>query len=236
LTPSEADDLREVLYESPVFSSRLSVEGRKLLIELRHPFGNWGSKDEVDSAVRTWAGQLQSRVAEFLSSDVVTETSVLLQRFKRFVERQGKRDLWIDGHAREQAARGVLQAYLDSRSYQEVPTSAGRSDLLIVTSRGTRLLLETKIWRGPRAFRRGIEQLRLYLIAENDDKEVAAAFYIIFDPTRNHQAEYYLALYWERVFKKELAEAGILPVIINIDRNLPSAPNPTPAADGQGRH
>lgn len=228
LTPGEADRLREVLDISPAFSSNLRIEGRRLVVELRHPFGDWGSEDEVRLALGTWARQLRVRLEEFLATDVVAEATILLQRFKSFVERQGRLDLWVNGSAREQVARGILQAYLDSRSYQEVPTSTGRSDLLVLSSRGTRLVFEAKIWRGPKAFCQGIEQLWAYVDAENDDGEVAAAFYVVFDPSRNHQAEAYVASHWEQIVKRECAGPRLLPVIINIDRNAPSARSATP--------
>jgi tetratricopeptide (TPR) repeat protein len=106
-----------------------------------------------------------------------------LWKFKSLVERQLYKDIFVDNKPQENIARALLQAFLTSRSYREVPIRGGQSDILVLTKRG-RFIFETKIWRGEDYFEKGLSELEEYLIGE-DDGELVGSFYVVFDPTES---------------------------------------------------
>jgi tetratricopeptide (TPR) repeat protein len=111
-----------------------------------------------------------------------------LQGFKYHIERQSYTDIFVNGQPQENIARALLQAYLKSRNYREVPVRGGRSDILMFTKNG-RLLYETKIWRGAGYYQQGLREIEEYVIGEADEQGLLGAFYVLFDPTKSNQAQ-----------------------------------------------
>jgi hypothetical protein len=111
--------------------------------------------------------------------------------FKSFVERQAYKDILVDGRAKENIGRSLLQAFLTSRNYREVPVRGGQTDILALEKNG-RYLYETKIWRGPVSYKQGLIQLGEYIIGEADDAQLIGVFYILFDPTKTRRAQSFL--------------------------------------------
>ena len=62
----------------------------------------------------------------------------------------------------------------------EVPTGAGKMDLLIIHNQ-RKYIVETKIWRGNVRYEAGKQQLAAYLKTEG----VNEGYYIVFDHRRN---------------------------------------------------
>ncbi|MFW9997194.1 MAG: tetratricopeptide repeat protein [Candidatus Odinarchaeota archaeon] len=110
-----------------------------------------------------------------------------IEEFKSFIERQAYKTVFNDGNPQEELARSLLQAFLKNRSYREVPVRGGRSDVLVITEKG-RLLYETKIWRGPDYYEKGIAEIEEYIKGENDDSSLLGVFYVVFDPTKANKA------------------------------------------------
>jgi hypothetical protein len=133
--------------------------------------------------------------------------------FKDFVERQAYRDIIQNGKPQESVARGLLQAFLTERSYREVPVRGGQTDL-IVPIRNGRILYETKIWRGPEYFEQGLREIGEYVKGENDDKNLRAVYYVVFDPTKTKQASNYIK---EKDLTKDIM--GVDLEIISVDLN-----------------
>lgn len=125
------------------------------------------------------------------SQNPLTDARFAIREFKALVERQTYKDIVVDGKPRENVARALLQTFLKSRSYREVATRGGRSDLLAFVAQG-RFLYETKIWRGTAYFRQGLRQIEEYVIGESDDQKLLGIFYIVFDPTKSREAETHL--------------------------------------------
>lgn len=106
-----------------------------------------------------------------------------IQEFKSFVERQAYKDIFVEGKPQENIARALLQTFLTSRSYREVPVRGGQSDILQFTKHGW-FLYETKIWRGPQYYLQGLKELEEYTLGEDDSSQLLGIFYIIFDATK----------------------------------------------------
>ena len=62
----------------------------------------------------------------------------------------------------------------------EVPTGAGKMDLLIIHNQ-QKYIVETKIWRGDIRYQAGKKQLAAYLKVEG----VSEGYYVVFDHCRN---------------------------------------------------
>ncbi len=128
--------------------------------------------------------QVRAKMVELMSDQApprLDATQEILQ-FRSLVERQLHRDIFVAGQPQESIARGLLQAFLRSRSYREVEVRGGQSDLLVFT-REQRYLYETKIWRGEDYYRQGLREIEEYIIGEDDDGALPSVFYIVFDPT-----------------------------------------------------
>lgn len=130
-------------------------------------------------------------VPEQKEDSPLDEARVQLQDFRNFVERQAYKDLYDENGAQEKYARSVLQAFLTSRSYREIPVRAGRSDILVPLKDG-RLLYEAKIWRGESYHLAGLEEIAEYIVGENSDGKLFGVFYVVFDPSKTHQALKYV--------------------------------------------
>lgn len=130
-----------------------------------------------------------ARTALRWQQDAVAKLRQELLDFRAFIERQAFRDVFVDSRPQENIARALLQARLRGRSYREVPARGGKSDvLLFADDSGKRALIETKIWRGAEYFEQGLRELEQYLLAENDDAQLLAAFYVVFDDTETARA------------------------------------------------
>jgi len=110
--------------------------------------------------------------------------------FKSLVERQLYKDIFVGGRPQENIGRALLQAFLTSRSYREVPIRGGRSDIITFSKEG-RFIYETKIWRGADYFEQGLNELEEYIKGE-DDGNLRGSFYIVFDPTESARLVQYI--------------------------------------------
>jgi len=153
-------------------------------------------------------------------SDVspLDEVKERLQDFRDFVERQAYQDISDDKGPQEKYARALLQAFLTSRSYREVPVRGGRSDILIPVQ-GGRLLFETKIWRGERYYSAGLHEIAEYIRGENSDGKLLGAFYVVFDPTKTHRAVNYIGAHMTTV---NVGGFSVEVVVINLSPEIPS--------------
>lgn len=111
----------------------------------------------------------------------------LLDNFRDFIARAGFKILQVPDTPQESVGRHLLLTYLDlfARSVGgvlsfEVGTGRGRMDLLI-THKGRKYIVETKIWRGSVRYQAGKKQLTAYLKLEN----VVRGYYVVFDHRRN---------------------------------------------------
>ena len=115
------------------------------------------------------------------------EIAPLLDNFRDFITRVGFKILQVPETPREYVGRHLLLTYLDSfvkavggvMSF-EVPTGAGKMDLLILHNQ-RRYIVETKIWRGDVRYQAGKKQLAAYLKVEG----VSEGYYVVFDHRRN---------------------------------------------------
>lgn len=119
------------------------------------------------------------------------DAKLKMHGFKSFVERQAYKDILVDGKAKENVGRALLQAFLSSRSYREVPVRGGQTDILQFVKHG-RFLYEPKVWRGSNYYQQGLRELGEYIIGETDDGQLIGIFYVIFDPTKTRRAESHL--------------------------------------------
>ena len=110
----------------------------------------------------------------------------ILPDFKSYVERDGFRLFWTTDKPLEETGRTLLQAFfkplvnlIEGYDFTEPHSGVGRLDLTIIAGRAL-YLFETKLWRGPRRYRKALEQLFLYMRQEGLD----TAYLIIFDETR----------------------------------------------------
>ncbi len=233
----ESDDLREILEErlsevlasSGAFGASLRSTGRNLMFEFRQPYGNWGSRDRADAIVDAALYAARDRVHKLLQENAVYLVRDELLEFRDFVERQGYRAVVIDGTPREEIGRTLLQAFLVNRSYREVPVRGGRSDLLIYLNYGRRILIETKIWRGPHYHEQAIAELGEYARGENDDGRLAASFLVVFDNTEGGMAAQYLSDSRSQVAGNR--EQLLIPVPIRLNLPQPSKTLKDPGRD-----
>lgn len=137
------------------------------------------------------AENLRLGFIEYPSRNQHYKTLVELLAFKALVERQLYTDFFHEGRPYEYIGRGLLQAFVQNRSYREVPTRGGRSDLLVFSQEGQDIY-ETKLWRGPKYFEAGLQEIAEYINGEHDDGQLRGAFYVIYDPTQSYNSRKYL--------------------------------------------
>ena len=111
----------------------------------------------------------------------------LLNNFQDFIARAGFKILEVPDTPRESVGRHLLLTYLDQFvklvggvMHIEVQTGRGRMDLLI-THKGCKYIVETKIWRGEIRYQVGKKQLTAYLKLEG----ARQGYYVVFDHRRN---------------------------------------------------
>ena len=97
----------------------------------------------------------------------------LLDNFRDFIARAGFKILQVPDTPQESVGRHLLLTYLGlfARSVGgvlsfETETGRGRMDLLI-THKGQKYIVETKIWRGSIRYQAGKKQLAAYLKLES---------------------------------------------------------------------
>jgi len=110
------------------------------------------------------------------------QMDALLSRFRHFVERRGQEAFKVTPMPQEATGQYLLMAYLEllvrhlgGDLFTEVDSGAGRLDLLIARQ-GRRYVVETKIWRGPKEFTDGVQQLVNYLTTEEEQ----IGYYVVF--------------------------------------------------------
>jgi len=138
--------------------------------------------------------------------------------FIYFIERQAFKDIYDHDLPLEKNARSLLQAYLTSRSYREVPVGSGKTDILIFLT-SERILIETKIWRGPESYEQGIREISEYYKHENSDGLLKNIYYLLFDPTSAFSSKKYLGIK-EKVIVNDLVKINI--ILIHINPEYPS--------------
>ncbi|PSW05664.1 tetratricopeptide repeat protein [Photobacterium lipolyticum] len=136
--------------------------------------------------------------------------------FKHFIERQCAKDIYANGKPHEYIGRALLQSHLTSRSYREVQTRGGYTDILTFEG-GHRYLYEVKIWRGLKYHQQGIREIEEYIRGEDDDGLLKEVFYVIFDPTKNRMAEKEAK---KTLFKHKIRKTNITVNIVTININL----------------
>ena len=114
----------------------------------------------------------------------------LLDNFRDFIARAGFKILQVPDTPQESVGRHLLLTYLDlfARSVAgvlsfEVGTGRGRMDLLI-THKGRKYIVETKIWRGSIRYQAGKRQLAAYLKLEG----TVHGYYVVFDHRRTPES------------------------------------------------
>ena len=116
------------------------------------------------------------------------QMSALLSQFRQFVERRGREAFKVSATPQEATGQYLLIAYLEAfvrrtgqgTVFTEVPTGDGRLDIIVVSGE-QRYVIETKIWRGPEQFDRGLDQLHTYLESEG----LAEGYYVVFHACPN---------------------------------------------------
>ena len=114
----------------------------------------------------------------------------LLNNFRDFIARAGFKVLQVPDTPMESVGRYLLLTYLDQFvkmaggfMYIEVQTGRGRIDILI-THKGRKYIVETKIWRGEIHYQTGKKQLAAYLKLEG----VKQGYYVVFDHRRKPES------------------------------------------------
>ncbi len=109
----------------------------------------------------------------------------LLRRFREFVWRAGTRLVAQYNGYKEAAGQYLLFSYLDflvtelgGSIHMEMPSGRGRLDLLI-ERHGVKVVVETKMWYGPKYLEEGIAQVKRYMQAEKAQQ----GYVVVFDDT-----------------------------------------------------
>jgi len=120
--------------------------------------------------------------------------------------------VYVQGKPQEHVARAILLAFLQERGFAEVPIRGGKVDVLLL-SRDATFVLELKIWRGVQYYSDGIAELREY-VANNSIPDLAAAMYIVLDPTATGRARQHV--------ESSPRQEDIDIVVVNINPQAPS--------------
>ena len=139
----------------------------------------------------------------------------LLDNFRDFIARAGFKILQVPDTPQESVGRHLLLTYLDlfARSVGgvlsfETETGRGRMDLLI-THKGQKYIVETKIWRGSLRYQAGKRQLVAYLKLEG----ALQGYYVVFDHRSNPEP---------RVETEELDGVAVRSYVIPVMQEQPS--------------
>jgi len=123
---------------------------------------------------------LQTDFSAFVEGDELN-VPALIESYRQYVRRRGFRAFDTE-HLREGAWHYSLDGYisffverLGHRSFVEVPTGRGRTDILIVWGRRT-YIIETKVFTDNYSFEKGKHQLAEYLTSEG----MAEGYYVVF--------------------------------------------------------
>ncbi len=140
----------------------------------------------------------------------------LLDNFRDFIARAGFKILQVPDTPQESVGRHLLLTYLDlfARGVGgvmsfEVATGRGRMDLLI-THKGRKYIVETKIWRGDIRYQAGKKQLAAYLKLEG----TLQGYYVVFDHRRNPEP---------RVETETIDGVGLRSYVIPVIQEAPSS-------------
>ncbi len=140
----------------------------------------------------------------------------LLDNFRDFIARAGFKILQVPDTPQESVGRHLLLTYLDlfARGVGgvmsfEVTTGRGRMDLLI-THKGRKYIVETKIWRGESRYQAGKKQLAAYLKLEG----TLQGYYVVFDHRRNPEP---------RVETETIDGVGLRSYVIPVIQEPPSS-------------
>ena len=152
----------------------------------------------------------------YLTSGGQLEIAPLLDNFRDFIARVGFKILQVPETPQEYVGRHLLLTYLDAfvktvggvMSF-EVPTGAGKMDLLIIHNQ-RKYIVETKIWRGNVRYEAGKQQLAAYLKTEG----VSEGYYVVFDHRRNPE---------QRVQTETVDSVKIRSYVIPVMQEVPSA-------------
>lgn len=136
------------------------------------------TKTEFFVANRGAKSLLESMLPALLAETGIQEPGLLgvIERFKSYAERQLVSDL---ASARAEApGRAHLQTYLESlgRTWREVVTGAGRSDIVLVLP-DSQEVIETKVWNGKQYHEDGLLELAAFVRSEG----LVRGFYVVFD-------------------------------------------------------
>lgn len=126
---------------------------------------------------------------EYITDTGEIKMLTLIENFNSFIARAGYRILQVPDTPQEFVGQYLLFAYIDefvrvirASMYLEVPTGRGKADL-IVSYKGKKYIIETKVWRSERGYQAGKRQLANYLKSENESE----GFYVVFDHRQDPQ-------------------------------------------------
>ncbi len=107
----------------------------------------------------------------------------LIENFNEFIIRAGYRILQVPETPQEFVGQYLLYAYINefvkvirATMHLEVPTGRGRADL-IISYKGKKYIVETKVWRSNYRYQTGKRQLATYLKSEGETQ----GYYVVFD-------------------------------------------------------
>lgn len=127
---------------------------------------------------------------DYLTQEGKIHMRELMRNFRDFIARVGYRILSVPETPQEFVGQSLLFGYLDTFvrlvggfMYLEVRTGRGRMDLIIL-HKGSKYIVETKIWEGESLYGAGKRQLAEYLTLE-DTKE---GYYVVFDHRTHPEA------------------------------------------------
>ena len=142
---------------------------------------------ETQGTVRPDQHYVSKGFRNYLTPTGHLDMDPLLDNFQDFITRVGFKILQVPETPQEYVGRHLLLTYLDSFVKTvdgvmtfEVPTGAGKMDLLIIHNQ-QKYIVETKIWRGDTRYQAGKKQLAAYLKMEG----VSEGYYVVFDHRRN---------------------------------------------------
>lgn len=131
--------------------------------------------------------------------------------FKRKMENGNHRGFPKD-NTTEDTLRSVLVLYITRETFCEPRSGAGNSDIIVPSER---IIIETKLWRGPEYYNSGFPELNDYLIKSN----YSEGYYIIFDYNKNPNTV--IQTYGE-VFDKQYMGKSVHVIFVRMNAISPS--------------
>lgn len=139
----------------------------------------------INGEVQNYLTSAQDNFDQYLNQDGSLNINALLASYRAYVRRRGFRAFDTE-NLKEGAWHYSLDGYinffiegLEGQTYIEVPSTRGRTDILI-RHRNRSYIIETKIYSTPTRFKQGKSQLAAYVTSEG----LAEGYYVVF--SRHH--------------------------------------------------